>query len=89
MSYSTKVYGSVYAAATCLVAAVMLVFVHHWWVAGVVGLGGVLGFGFAVRNARSGTESDRRQLTEAGERGLAAAGRAEGGGWSPRRRRSE
>ena len=89
MSYSTKVYGSVFAAVTCFVAAVLLAFFHHWWVAGMLGVAGILGLGGAIRNARSGTEADRRRFVEAGERGLAAAGRAEGGGWSPRRRRTE
>jgi hypothetical protein len=89
MSYATKVYGSVYAAGTFLVAAVIVGFFHLWWVAGLLGIGGLVGFVVAVRNARSGSESERRQFVEAGERALGAAGRAEGGGWSPRRRRGE
>jgi hypothetical protein len=89
MSYPTKVYGSFYAAGTCLVAAVILGFFHLWWVAGLVGIAGVIGLVVAARITRSGSESERRRLVEAGERGIGAAGRAEGGGWNPRRRRGD
>jgi hypothetical protein len=87
LSYATKVHGTVYAAGAFFVAAVVLGFVHLGWFAAVLCIAAVIGFIAAVRIARSGSESERRGLVDAGERAIGAAGRAEGGGWTPMRKR--
>jgi hypothetical protein len=84
VTYGTKVYGMGYVALAFLLAAIGVGFFVRWWLAAPLGLLALAGFIITIRIGRSGTEAERRALTDAGERAFGASGRALGGGWNPR-----
>jgi hypothetical protein len=84
MSYATKLYGIAGVAGAFVVAAIVLGLIHLWWFAAALDALAVMSFIIAARIGRSGNESERREVVDAGERAIGAGGRAEGGGWTPR-----
>jgi membrane protein implicated in regulation of membrane protease activity len=74
-------------AVVAVIAAVILGFVRAWWAGGLCAGLAVASFLVLLRIVRSGTDAERAALIDLGERAIGAAGRAQSGGWSPRRRR--
>ena len=72
MSYASKLYGIVAAAGAFVVAAIVLGLVHLWWFAAALGALAVMSFIIAARIGRSGNESERREVVDAGERAIGA-----------------
>jgi hypothetical protein len=85
VAYGSKMLVCSGAATAFLIAAVVLVIVRQWAIAGACALVAVVWFVVLLRVAARGNAAERREAIAQSEKAVEAIGRAESGGWKPKR----